>query len=176
LIWLSHKKKEAGVIPEWAMRLPTNLIQAKAEAFGLDPMLVAAIVWQESRGSVYAVRYEPNYRWLFTPEKFADRQGITVETEKNLQKHSFGLMQIMGATARWLGYDGALAALYKPENNLYWGGKYLKLLFEKHKDTAKVVSAYNAGSPKILESGKFANQNYVDSVLGYLAELTSAKT
>lgn len=160
------------MIPDWAMRLPLNLIYSKANDFGIPPMLVAAIVYQESRGFVYAVRVEPNFPYLHRPEHFAKYQRITVETEKALQKQSFGLMQIMGGTARWLGFEGALPALYKPENNLYWGCKYLAYLKDKYSVTEDFVAAFNAGSPKINKDGSYKNQNYVDSVMNLYAELT----
>lgn len=162
------------MIPDWAMRLPLNLIYTKANDFSLDAFLIAAICWTESSGFVYAVRYEPNYRWLFKVEKFAGQQKITVTTEETLQKQSYGLVQIMGATARWLGYSGALPALYKPENNLYWGCRYLKYLTDKYDDLASVVSAYNAGSPRKAPDGRFVNQEYVDKVLGYYKQLVAS--
>lgn len=161
------------MVPEWFMRLPINLIESKSKACKLDPYLVAAICWHESRGSVYAVRFEEKYRWLWKPDKFAKKNAITSLTEETLQKHSFGLMQIMGATARWLGYDGALPALYKPENNLYWGTKYLAYLVEKHGDEVESIAAYNAGSPKRGDDGKFVNQDYVNSILKLKNELTN---
>ena len=120
------------MIPEWFMRLPLNIIYSRAAEFKIDPLIVASIIWVESKGFVYAARFEPNYKYTFRVDHFAKYQGITKTTELNLQKTSFGLMQIMGATARWLKYDGALPALYKPENNIYWGCKYLNYLQNQH--------------------------------------------
>ena len=161
------------MIPTWAMKLPMNLIYSKAIDAGLEPFMVAAIVYQESKGFVYAVRYEPDFKWTHRVEHFAKYQRITVETEMNLQKQSFGLMQIMGGTARWLGLDGALPSLYKPENNLYWGCKYLSYLKDKYSGYG-YVSAYNQGSARIdPKTGKFANQEYVDNVLKFYKELSA---
>ena len=154
------------------MRLPLNLIYSKAKDFDLDHNLVAAICYQESKGFVYAVRFEPNYKYLWKTEKYAKRLHVTHDTEVNLQKQSYGLAQIMGATARWMGYEGSLPALYKPENNLYWMCKYLSILRDKHTDDHKVVASYNAGSPR-YENGKFVNQKYVDSVFSYHKELVA---
>lgn len=83
-------------------------------------------------------------------------------------------MQIMGATARWLGYDGALPALYKPENNLFWGCKYLGRLQDKYGEGDEMVASYNAGSPRKNADGKFVNQYYVDTVGEYYRELIRA--
>jgi soluble lytic murein transglycosylase-like protein len=159
------------MIPAWAMQLPINLIYAKGRQFGVDPLVIMALVWQESRGSVYAVRYEPKYKWLWKPEKFHGSLGIDLKTEINMQKQSYGLLQVMGGTARWLNFEGHLGALYKPENNLYWGVKYLAKLKEKYGDTESYLSAYNQGSPRKDDDGNFLNQKYVDDVCLLLAEL-----
>jgi len=73
-------------------------------------------------------------------------------------------MQIMGGTARSLGYDGALPALYKPENNLYWGCKFLAKLKARYQDKRDMVAAYNAGSARRDESGEYVNKRYVEEV------------
>jgi len=157
------------MIYDWALQLPLNLIYQKARRFGLDPILVASIVFQESRGFVYAVRLEPDFKWTHRVDHFAKYQNTTPETEENLQKHSFGLMQIMGGTARSIGFDGALPALYKPENNLFWGCKYLARLKEKYPDEKDMVAAYNAGSPRKTPTGEYVNQRYVDQVFSRLS-------
>lgn len=160
------------MIPDWAMRLPLNLIYCKATDFKLDAMLVASIIWQESKGFIYAARFEPQYKYLHRVDHFAKFQRITAETEENFQKTSFGMLQLMGATARWIGYDGALPALYKPENNLYWGCKFLASLKERYGDGEPMVAAYNAGSPRKTPGGMWENQKYVDAVYQNYRELT----
>lgn len=152
------------MIPDWLMQLPINVIKAKASEQNIDPMLLAAICWQESRGFVYAVRFEPKYRWLYRVDKFSRMQNITEETEKNLQMQSYGLAQIMGGTARWLGFTGPLPSLYKPENNLYWACKYLKYLSQKSSNIKDIICSYNAGSVVKDNRGYYKNQSYVDKV------------
>jgi soluble lytic murein transglycosylase-like protein len=160
------------MIPDWAMRLPMNLIYSKAIDAGLEPFIVAAIVYRESSGFVYAVKFEPKFKYIHRAEHFAKYQRITVETEVNLQKHSFGLMQVMGGTARWRGFNGALPALYKPENNLYWGCYHLSRLKDKWPEKKDYISAYNQGSPRIdPKTGEYCNQEYVDYVLKKYEEL-----
>lgn len=159
------------MIPDWLMQLPINIIKAKALEQDLDPMLLAAICWQESRGFVYAVRFEPNYRWTYRLEKFAKMQNITLETEKNLQMQSYGLAQIMGGTARWLGFTGPLPALYKPENNLYWACKYLRYLSNRSSNVKDIIASYNAGSAIKDMRGNYKNQSYVDKVLNYYKQI-----
>lgn len=163
------------MIPDWLLQLPMNIIKTKACDHGLDPLLVASICWQESKGFVYAVRYEPNYRWVFKQDKFAKMNKITEQTENNLQMQSYGLMQIMGGTVRWLGFTGALPALFKAENNLYWSCKYIKYLKNKYKNQNDVISSYNAGNPAKNSLGRYKNQDYVDGVLGFYNQLKHKK-
>ena len=82
-------------------------------------------------------------------------------------------MQLMGATARYMKFDGQLPALYKPENNIYWGCKYLAHLKERYGDGEALVSSYNAGSPRKTSGGLWVNTRYVDSVYSYYRELIS---
>lgn len=159
------------VIPEWATRLPINLIYKKAGEFNLEPELVAAIIWKESRGFAYAVRFEPHYRWLHQVDTYAKRHRISIETEKNQQQQSFGLCQIMGATARWLGFDGPLGTLYRADQNIYWGCKFIKRLLGKYGNLEDVAAAYNAGTPRRNSDGEYVNQSYVDDIRKYYNEL-----
>lgn len=159
------------MIPDWVLQLPLNIIKAKACEQEVDPMLLAAICWQESRGFVYAVRYEHHFRWTYRIDKFAKMQNITEETEKHLQKQSYGLTQIMGGTARWLGFTGPLPALYKPENNLYWASKYLKYISTKSTNVKDILASYNAGSVVKDIKGNYKNQAYVDKVFKYYKQI-----
>ena len=163
-------------IPLWYSKLPSNLIVQKAKAAEIDPNILAAICYVESSAFVYAVRYEPNYRWLWHPEKYAKRLNISADTERNLQKQSYGLGQIMGATSRWMGFTGPLGTLYKPENNLYWVSQFIKYLHKKYDgDYERVVSAYNRGTqhPQKDENGKYFNQSYVDKVFKLYEEINA---
>jgi soluble lytic murein transglycosylase-like protein len=152
-----------------------NLIKSKADDMGIDYLLLASICWQESRGFVYAVRYEAHYRWTYKVEKFAKMQRITEITEKHLQMQSYGLTQIMGGTARWLGFAGPLPALYKPENNLYWCCKYLKNLMAKYSKIEDIAAAYNAGSVVKNNMGLYKNQQYVDHIMKNYKQLKNIK-
>ncbi|MDQ6433456.1 transglycosylase SLT domain-containing protein [Mesorhizobium sp. LHD-90] len=57
-----------------------------------------------------------------------------------------GLMQIMPATARGLGYSGSVSALYNPETNIRWGMKYLAGAHQLGGGTTcGTILKYNAG-------------------------------
>ena len=135
-----------------------------AKSFNLDPTLVAAIVAVESGSHPDKVRYEPGYRWIFKPEDFAKALNITLDTEKVLQSCSWGLMQIMGATARQHGFKEDMPVLCHPEKNLFYGCKHLKSLVNKYPIQTDAIAAYNAGTPKEMANGKYFNQQYIDKV------------
>ena len=137
----------------------------------IPPALVLGIIETESNGNPHAARYEQNYRWTL-PQ--APRPGnCTQNTETVMQKTSWGLMQIMGAVAREHGFTGWLSALTGPEQNVIVGLIHLvklhKRFFEKY-GMDGVVAAYNAGSPRFEEGGKFVNQKYVDLVKANAAQ------
>jgi hypothetical protein len=129
-----------------------------------DPIL-AAIFRVESQYDPFAMRFEPEYQWVYNAPFFAKQCGITLQTEITLQKFSYGLGQIMGGTARWLGYRGPLPGLLDVETNVHWCSVYWNNLLQKYNgDTWKAVSAYNQGSAAGCDTGKCKNQQYVDKV------------
>jgi soluble lytic murein transglycosylase-like protein len=160
----------------WAMGYPWALIESAAKVKGLDPLLVAAFVRQESGGVAGKTRYEKNYRWLCKPEVYAASLGITVDTETIAQMHSYGLIQIMGGTARSLGYNGYLAELVDPLKGLLWGCDFLATLKAKYGDLGKVAAAYNAGSPRLEPDGEYINEAYADAIASNYAALKGNPT
>jgi len=57
-----------------------------------------------------------------------------------------GLMQILPATARALGFTGPIANLYKPSVNLEYGMRYLSQALKlSNGDTCRTILKYNAG-------------------------------
>lgn len=159
--------------PDWAKSLPWTTMKGAAEHFGVDVNLVAAIVQAESGGITFRTRYEPNYNYLSAPERWAGRLGITKETEIICQKTSYGLMQLMGATARDEGYEDYLVEMVEPAIGIYWGTKFLAGKLKKYKGhTKRAIAAYNAGSARYeKDSVLFVNQAYVDKVSKFLSEL-----
>lgn len=158
-------------LPEWAVHFPWPEIHDAAAEFGLDPSLIAAIIQVESGGMPLRIRAEPTFEFLNAPARYAERLGITKNTEIACQKMSWGLMQIMGATARDMGFEGHLTELIFPEAGIYWGSKYLGTRVKRYKSTKAAIAAYNAGSLRTLENGAIMNQKYVDKVTDFLDEL-----
>lgn len=163
---------QSGKFPDWAKPLPWKILDHCAGLHGVDPNLIAAIIQTESGGIPYRIRVEPTFAYLSAPERWAGRLGITKETEIVCQKISWGPMQIMGATARDLGYEDHLAELVEWDIGVYWGTLYLATRLKKYKTVKSAIAAYNAGSVKTKkDSIEFVNQAYVDKVLARLAEL-----
>ena len=162
------------MVPLWAViAIPFNMIYGIAQKHGVDPLLVAAMVWKESRGDCLASRHEAHYNddWLVEPEKYARKFLLEVEHEKYLQKTSWGYMQVMGATARWLGFTGQHPKLTQPNVGLEYGCKYLKRQLDRYKVTTDAIAAYNAGSVRKNGMGQYINADYVRDVMGYYKEL-----
>lgn len=161
-------------------------IKAAAERHGLPVELVVAICITESGLNPAAMRYEPDFQYLWNcrtakpyrvriedakldraPADFPAVPGATAHSEWIAQQISFGLMQTMGALARQYGFEGYLTRLCDPELGCEIGCRYLAELKLKHFDKHGwdgVLAAYNAGSVRFGTDGKFVNQVYVDKV------------
>jgi soluble lytic murein transglycosylase-like protein len=111
-----------------------------ATKFGLEPTLVAAVCEQESDWELGAVRFEPAFLQRYVnPLKLDLLESLDRAT-------SWGLMQIMGQTAREFGYTGSCPSLRDPETAVTYGCKKLQSCFLKngsHVETA--LLAYNGG-------------------------------
>lgn len=128
--------------------------------------LVAAIIKVESAGRTSAMRYEKDYQWLCDPEYFAQLNKWTVSTETQLQRFSYGLMQVMGSVIRENSPTYSLNRALLPDVGVEIGTKVLERLIKKHKSLLDAVSSYNQGSPRrSIITRKYKNQNYVDKVV-----------
>ena len=90
-----------------------DLILEKSEKYDVDPTLVAGLIKQES----------------------------AFNTKATSHAGAMGLMQLMPATAEWLGVEDA----YNPEENVDAGVKYLKRLLNKYENPELALYAYNGG-------------------------------
>ncbi|MBK5943332.1 lytic transglycosylase domain-containing protein [Halorhodospira halophila] len=147
-----------------------------SERYGIPVRLLRAIIEVESAGNPYAMRMEANYRWLWDVRHNAPHRGgpfyappgASRPTESYGQRTSWGLMQIMGATAREIGFKGTfLSELCDPETNLQYGCEYLMRLYRRFGNQhgwTGVAAAYNAGSPRMTD-GRYVNQEYVDRLI-----------
>jgi soluble lytic murein transglycosylase-like protein len=148
-----------------------NIVVKEAKANGLEPSLVWAVVLTESTGDPWAVRYEKGYRYLYSPAHVRP-EICSIATETVMQQCSWGLMQIMGATARELGFRGWLSELCRPENGIAYGCKYLAKQIKRF-GYEKGIASYNSGSPRYLVDGKTLKNydKYVKPILLKAAEI-----
>ena len=141
-------------------------MRKNAVKYKIDPYIIAAIVWTESAGDPWAIRFEPAWSRYLSARDFAENVGSTLETEEISQATSWGYMQIMGTTARSLGFKGFLPGLCRPGVNINYGTKFLKEVWEKYDGPENAIASYNAGKPRLTPGGMFKNQTYVDKVMG----------
>lgn len=130
-------------------------VREVAAAHGLDPALVCAVVHNESSWEPWATRYEPGfYRRYIEP-----LTGVG-DTEKQSRAFSYGLMQIMGQTAREFGFTKKfLVELCDPAQNLEFGCRKLKQCMDRaNGNVTQALLLYNGGADKA----------YPDRVLRYL--------
>lgn len=112
----------------------------------IDPALVHAVIERESlHGRLPLIALEPD------------------------GDHSYGPMMVKSSTAREMGVSDP-ASLKDPARGILYGVQYLGAQLKAFApDTARAVSAYNAGpgGSKRLPSGQFRNNAYVVAVLGF---------
>ncbi len=133
------------------------------------------MIMAETKGKSCSTRYEPKYKDFWFYRDRAEKLDISHETEKMHQATSWGLMQVMGATARSMGFDDHIPKLCQDETSIKYGVKYLKKQFVKYGNYQDAVAAYNAGHVKKTKGGFYKpgiTQRYVDKVFKYYRELT----
>ena len=132
----------------------------------MPPEVALGIIEIESSGDPYAAKINPTYPYTMMQAKRP--VGCSVDVERLFQKTAWGLMQVMGATARELGFDGWLSELVVPETNVRLGIEFLGRKMSQHLERdgiEGVVAAYNGGAPRRRPDGRFTNQGYVDRVM-----------
>lgn len=104
------------------------IVQGHARNYRLDPALLAAVIYQESK---------------FDPDAKSAQGAI-------------GLMQLLPDTAKGIasrtgGGGFVVADLYEPELNVRYGAWYLRHLLDKYGDEETALAAYNAGQGRVNE-------------------------
>ena len=117
--------------PAWYERLRhplryREIVLGHARNYRLDPALLAAVIYQESK-------FDANAR--------SDRGAV-------------GLMQLLPETAKGIalrtgGSRFRVADLLDPEINVRYGAWYLRHLLDKYHDERTALAAYNAGQENV---------------------------
>jgi soluble lytic murein transglycosylase len=119
--------------PAWFQRLRyplkyEQIVRGHARDYQLDPALLAAVIYQESK---------------FRSNAKSDSGAI-------------GLMQLQPETAKGIairtgGSRFQTSDLYNPEINVRYGSWYLRHLLDKYDDEETALAAYNAGQQNVDE-------------------------
>lgn len=133
-----------------------RIARSMATAHSLDQALVCAVCDHESRWDEWAVRFEP----AFEKKYIAPMVPKLPPTEDMTRSMSFGLMQIMGETAREFGLQSNyLTELCDPLVGLEYGCRKLARCMERAKNNVRLALLYyNGGS----------NEGYPDAVMGLM--------
>jgi soluble lytic murein transglycosylase len=133
--------------PSWYLRLRyplqyEHIVRGHAENYDLDPALLAAVIYQESKFDA-AARSESG---------------------------AVGLMQLLPETARGIAMRTGGSAfrvddLLDPEINVRYGSWYLRHLMDKYRSEEKALAAYNGGQGNVDRGIVFAEtRQYVTRV------------
>jgi len=120
-----------------------HIVRGHAANYRLDPALVAAVIYQESK---------------FRPEARSDSGAV-------------GLMQLLPETAKGIamrtgGSRFEVDDLLDPEINIRYGCWYLRHLLDKYGSLDRALAAYNGGQGNVDRGVQFPEtRHYVDRVL-----------
>jgi len=140
--------------PSWYARLRypleyEHIVRGHARQYELDPALVAAVIYRESK----------------------------FEADAESSEGAIGLMQLLPDTALGIatfteGTRFRVEDLYDPEINVRYGSFYLRRLLRKYEDERLALAAYNAGQANVdewvAEGGEIRfpeTREYVEGVL-----------
>lgn len=132
-----------------------QLARSKALEHNLPPEILCGMLERESTGSPWAVRYEPGFLARYVLPQY--KAGKLDVTETYCRAMSWGPLQIMGETARELGFEGKyLPELCDPSVGVEYGCRKLAACLKRTNGNINAaLEQYNGGD----------NPNYASEVL-----------
>lgn len=126
-----------------------NVARTTAVKHSLPPEIVCGMIEREATENQWAVRYEPGFLARYVMPQYA--AGKLDVTETYCRAMSWGPMQIMGQTARELGFDGKyLPELCDLATGIEFGCRKLAACVKSHPgDINGALLAYNGGANKL---------------------------
>jgi hypothetical protein len=157
------------------------IVKQKAEKYNLNPALVLAVIETESQGHKWASRYEPNfYKKYLAGKTLRQLPGkyptdVDVAEEYEARASSLGVMQVMGQSAREVGYEGYFEAFLDPEVNIEYGCKLLSLKLKRANGVVRQGLLYwNGGGDSKYPDRVFRNLEKLEaSELNLIQKLNS---
>jgi soluble lytic murein transglycosylase-like protein len=135
-----------------------------AERHALDPSLVCAVIEQESAWNTHAIRYEPAFFAKYVAPLFTNNKvEPPTNTEANSRAISWGLMQVIGQSAREVGFVGQfLSELCDPAVGIEVGCLvFAHKLSTAHGDVNEALQFWNGGAnPKYAAEVRARMPNY----------------
>lgn len=148
--------------------MPVNLEEIIGAACGKHSIpfeLFASLIMRESEGILNAGRFEQSFYLKYVlphhreglighvPEHLPD-----IASEKIFRGISYGLTQIMGETAREMGFAGdRLFDLFEPDINVEFGGKFFARCMKlSHGDERGALLHWNGGDDEQYHDKVFA--------------------
>jgi soluble lytic murein transglycosylase len=139
--WVQSAKPDLYLRAQYPLAYP-SIVRGHARNYDLDPALLAAVIYQESKFDA-AARSESG---------------------------AVGLMQLLPETARGIAMRTGGSAfrvddLLDPEINVRYGSWYLRHLMDKYRSEEKALAAYNGGQGNVDRGIVFAEtRQYVTRV------------
>jgi soluble lytic murein transglycosylase len=123
-----HKTEPGWWVRLWYPLRYEAIVRGHAQNYRLDPALVAAVIYQESK----------------------------FQADVESSSGAIGLMQLLPDTAKGIaihtgGNRFRVQDLYTPEINVRYGSWYLRHLLDKYGDERSALAAYNAGQENVDE-------------------------
>ena len=157
---------ELDILPPRLKRFEREFSHALNKYY-IDPALFAALVIQESGGNPDAYRHEPAYQAKYvTGQARWNRARAMGWTDEELAT-SWGLTQVLGATAWNMGWHYPPEKILDPASNLALGAKYLRKKLDQYGNVLEALLAYNGGDGAVYayRKGECHNCAYANSVL-----------
>ena len=134
--------------PDWYLRTRyplryEHIVRGHADNYRLDPALLAAVIYQESK----------------------------FRADARSESGAIGLMQLLPETAKGIasrtgGSRFEVDDLYDPELNVRYGSWYLRHLLDKYGTEERALAAYNGGQGNVDRGVLYPEtRHYVENVL-----------
>jgi soluble lytic murein transglycosylase len=134
--------------PDWYLRARyplryQHIVRGHAQNYRLDPALLAAVIYQESK----------------------------FDADARSESGAVGLMQLLPETAKGIatrtgGSRFTTDDLVDPEINVRYGSWYLRHLLDKYRNEEKALAAYNGGQGNVDRGIEYPEtRHYVERVL-----------